>query len=91
MGNGNAENITPHHLKAARALIDWSAQDLANNASVGISTIKVFESGKKVRASSLQAIIDGLEAARITRDGVTYRVELLNGGEPGARLRKVKS
>ena len=71
MGQVSPENITPAHVKAARAFLDWNAQDLAGHCRVGVSTLRLFESGGTVRASSLQAIIDGLVSARITRDGVS--------------------
>ena len=73
----NPSNLLPMHTKAGRALLDWTANDLAANSSVGISTVKVFESGKSVRDVSKQAMIDALEGAG---------VKLYNGGQPGARL-----
>lgn len=81
MAKVSPSNLMPQHTKAARALIDWTANDLAANSAVGVSTIKVFESGKAVRDASKQAMIDALEAAG---------VELLNGGRMGARLKGTK-
>ena len=78
----NPINLIPSHTKAARALLEWTAQDLAAKSSVGISTVKVFESGKPVRDSSKQAIIDAIENAGVL---------LYNGGQPGARLMKRNS
>ena len=71
------ETMTPQHVKAARALLDWNAQDLANNCQAGISTIRVFESGKTIRPASRQAIHDALVKAGI---------EFQNGGKPGVRF-----
>lgn len=78
MAKVTGANLAPQHVKAARALLDWSAKDLAAHSSVGISTVKVFESGKPVRESSKDAMIEALDKAG---------VELLNGGRMGARLK----
>lgn len=77
MASVNHETMTPEHVKAARAFLKWNANDLAENSRVGVSTVRVFESGKSIRAGSRQAIYDALVAA-----GVTFQ----NGGQPGVRL-----
>lgn len=81
MAKVTADGLTVAHVKAARALLDWNAQQLANRCSVGVATIRNFESGKRVNEESRQAMIDALEA-----EGV----KLYNGGQPGARLMKEK-
>ena len=73
------ETMTPEHVKAARAFLQWNAQELAENSSVGVSTIRVFESGKVIRSTSRQAIHDAL---------VDAGIEFQNGGRPGVRLVK---
>ena len=40
--------ITPAQCRAARALLDWSQQDLAKGAHLGLSTIRDFEKGRRV-------------------------------------------
>ena len=35
--------ITSDQIRAARALLKWSAEDLANEAGVGIATVRRFE------------------------------------------------
>ncbi len=40
--------ITPVQCRAARALLDWSQQDLAKAAHLGLSTIRDFEKGRRV-------------------------------------------
>lgn len=40
--------ITPAQCRAARALLDWSQQDLAKAAHLGLSTIRDFENGRRV-------------------------------------------
>ena len=54
------------HVRAARALLAWSQQDLAKEAGVATSTIADFERGKrKPVANNAQAIRDALEKAGI--------------------------
>ncbi|WP_109367580.1 MULTISPECIES: helix-turn-helix domain-containing protein [Brucella/Ochrobactrum group] len=74
-------NITASQIRAARGLLDWSQQQLATTANVGLSTIRSFETGKRVPiANNLQAIRTALEAA-----GVIFIDQ--NGNGPGVRLR----
>lgn len=74
--------MTPSQCRAARALIDWSQQQLAERASVGVSTLKNFEGGRSVPVTNnLTAIRRVLEDA-----GVIFVAE--NGEGPGVRLRK---
>src|ERR1700722_17358940 len=40
-------NPTPCQVKAARALLAWSQQDLARNAGVAVSTVADFERGSR--------------------------------------------
>ena len=76
--------ITSAQIRAARALLRWSAVDLAQSSSVGVSTIRraeVAESGTSLTAPNELAIRRTLEEA-----GVEFINE--NGGGPGVRLRK---
>ena len=79
MAKVNHESITTQHVKAARALLEWTAADLARESSVGVTTIRKWESGTHVRADSVQAIYDALVDA-----GIAFQ----NGGKPGVRLVK---
>ncbi|MEE9271704.1 MAG: helix-turn-helix transcriptional regulator [Robiginitomaculum sp.] len=72
-----SKTVTARHVKAARALLDWTAADLASECRVAVTTIRRFESGVNIRASSRQAIFDAVIEAGI---------EFQNGGKPGARL-----
>jgi len=56
-------NVTPQHVKAARALLDWNASDLAKICSVGVTTLRKFEAGMHIRDNSRQAIYDALVKA----------------------------
>ena len=74
--------ITTTQCRAARALLDWNQQELADRARVGIVTVRQLEGGKtQPRRSTLDVIQRALEAA-----GVEFIDE--NGGGPGVRLRK---
>ena len=71
-------------IRAARALLKWSAVDLARNSSVGVNTIRraeVAEERTSLTAANDLAIRRALESA-----GVEFIDE--NGGGPGVRLRK---
>ena len=68
--------LTPKHVRAARALLAWSQQDLAKAASIGTSTIADFERGSRTPvANNAQAIRAALEGA-----GISF---LLNGALVG--------
>ena len=59
-----AENLTAEQVKAARALLAWSQQDLASNARVAVSTVADFERGARTPvANNAQAIREALESA----------------------------
>src|SRR5438132_4387693 len=60
------EGLAPRHVKAARALLAWSQQDLAKAAKVATSTVADFERGQRTPvANNAQAIRAALEAAGI--------------------------
>jgi transcriptional regulator with XRE-family HTH domain len=74
--------ITPSQCRAARGLLEWSQQELAERAQVGVVTIHQLEAGtSEPRRATLQAIRRAFESA-----GVDFIDE--NGGGPGVRLRK---
>jgi transcriptional regulator with XRE-family HTH domain len=52
--------------RAARALLDWSAQQLAEYAGVGVATVRRFESGSTVADTSVDAMTKALNAAGIS-------------------------
>ena len=75
--------LTSAQIRAARALLQWSAADLAKESSVGVNTIRRAEiAGDQIALTAANsAMLRGvLEAA-----GVEFIDE--NGGGPGVRLR----
>ena len=74
--------ITPEQCRAARGLLAWSQQELAQKARVGVVTIHQLEAAiSEPRSATLDVIRRAFEAA-----GVEFIDE--NGGGPGVRLRK---
>ncbi|MBR1301767.1 transcriptional regulator [Bradyrhizobium sp. AUGA SZCCT0042] len=76
--------LSSAQIRAARALLRWSAADLANESALGANTIRraeVAEDGTSLTAANELAVRRALEAA-----GVEFIDE--NGGGPGVRLRK---
>ena len=79
--------LTSAQIRAARALIRWSALELAERSGVGVTTIRRAEltaSETKLTRVNDQAIRRTLEAAG---------VEFIDaeGGGPGVRLRQAKN
>jgi hypothetical protein len=75
--------LTSAQMRAARALLRWSAQDLAHHSTVSVSTIRRAElmpSATVLTQANDQAIRRALEQAG---------VEFIDaeGGGPGVRLR----
>lgn len=79
----DAFKITGAQIRAARALIKWSAKDLARAASVGIATVsraEVMDGDPTVTTANLKAMQAALEAA-----GIEFIPG--NGGGVGVRFR----
>ena len=77
--------LTSAQLRAARALIRWSAEDLARESTLGIATIRRAElrdSATKLTAANDLAVRRALEAA-----GVEFTDPSEEGG-PGVRLKR---
>jgi transcriptional regulator with XRE-family HTH domain len=76
--------ISVRQVKAARALLGWSQDDLANKSGVSKPTVARLETA------------DGeLGGYAVTRDKMVAALEaagvaFTNGGEPGVKLRKVE-
>ena len=78
------KGLNSSQIRAARALLRWSAEDLARESALGLNTIKraeLAEDKTSLTVANDLAVRRALEAA-----GVEFIEE--NGGGPGARLRK---
>jgi transcriptional regulator with XRE-family HTH domain len=76
--------VSIRQIKAARALVGWSQNDLAERAEVSIATVKRLEAAEGElggRLDTTDKLRSALEAA-----GVIFVEE--NGEGPGVRLRK---
>lgn len=72
-------SITPGQCRAARGLLDWSQERLAEESKVGAKTIVDFEQSKrKPFARTIRDLREAFEAAGI---------EFTNGNAPGLRLK----
>jgi transcriptional regulator with XRE-family HTH domain len=77
-----SDDISPNQLRAARALIGWTREDLATAAGATERNLARIESAEITpRPRTVAAIRAALEAA-----GVEFIPE--NGGGAGVRLRK---
>jgi len=67
----NIKNITESQLKAARALLGWSGQNLSEASGVGVATIRRLETGHLAVAHkpTVQALVFTLEQAGIEFTG----------------------
>ena len=73
--------LTPAQCRAARGLLDWTQQQLADEARVGVVTVRQLEAGDTApRRATLEVVQRALERA-----GVQLINE--NGGGTGVRLR----
>jgi transcriptional regulator with XRE-family HTH domain len=77
--------ILPEQCRAARALLDWSQQDLARRAKVARKTVADFEL-KQVTpyARTLRDVIEAFESA-----GISFLAAEENISGPGVRLKPI--
>lgn len=76
--------LTPRLMRAARALVGWQQQELADASGVPKPTISAFElkaESAKLMAANARLIVDAFEKA-----GVEFIAE--NGGGAGLRFRE---
>jgi transcriptional regulator with XRE-family HTH domain len=75
-------SLSGAQIRAARALLKWSAADLARQSSLGVNTIRraeAVDAATSLTAANELAIRRALEGAG---------VEFTNGDQPGVRLTK---
>ena len=78
------KGLSSSQIRAARALLRWSAEDLARESALGLNTIKraeLAEDKTSLTVANDLAVRRTLEAA-----GVEFIDE--DGGGPGVRLKK---
>lgn len=75
--------LTSDQIRAARALLRWSAHDLARQSSVSVRTIRRAELSE--RQTAMTAANDLAVRRALETAGVEFIDE--NGGGPGVRLR----
>ena len=74
--------LTPSQCRAARGLLDWTQQELADTARIGVATVRLFEGeGADARPATIAVL-----RAAFERAGIEFIEE--NGGGPGLRLRQ---
>jgi DNA-binding Xre family transcriptional regulator len=73
--------LTSDQIRAGRALVRWSARELAEKAGLSLPTIQRLEAAKGVPSTSVQTLLS--VKAALERAGV----EFTNGDVPGVRLR----
>lgn len=81
--SNDRETITGAQVRAGRALVRWSAEQLAKAAQLGVATVRRAESVDgmvNMTTSNAAAIRRALQSA-----GVEFIAE--NGGGPGVRLK----
>ncbi len=78
-----AMNLCPEQCRAARALLNWTQEQLANLAGVSRSTVRDFECNRH----ELQRGSEALVVATLERAGIRFLHGSRDG--PGVRLRRV--
>jgi transcriptional regulator with XRE-family HTH domain len=74
--------LTSSQCRAARGLLDWNQQELADRAGVSVVTVRQLEGEVTAPRRSTIAVV----RAALEKAGVEFIDE--NGGGPGVRLRK---
>jgi hypothetical protein len=85
VSRGPKQKITGAQIRAGRAMVRWSANDLAGQAQIGVMTVRRAEQVDGVPnliPNNLDAIQSALEEAG---------VEFIDGELPGVRPRKGKT
>ena len=68
--------ISPEQCRAARAWANWSQEELAKRANVGLSTVRAFEKGTQT------PIRNNLEAIRAALESADIQFTYADGGQP---------
>jgi transcriptional regulator with XRE-family HTH domain len=82
--NMRAQPLTSAQIRAARALLRWTAEDLAQASAISVATIRRAELASD---ETMMTTANDLTVRRALQEaGVEFIDE--NGGGPGVRLRK---
>jgi transcriptional regulator with XRE-family HTH domain len=84
VGEYKTKSLTGAQIRSGRALLKWSAQELAQHSSLGVNTIRRAEA--EDHATSLTIANDLAIRRALESAGIEFIDE--NGGGPGVRLRK---
>ena len=76
--------VSIRQVKAARALLGWSQDDLAAKAGVSVPTVKRLEAADGLLGGRAET------AHKLRRAMENEGVEFTNGDRPGVRLHKAK-
>jgi transcriptional regulator with XRE-family HTH domain len=82
--NMRACSLTSAQIRAARALLRWTAEDLAKASALSVATIRRAELTSE---ETLMTVANDL-AVRRTLEGAGVEFIDENGGGPGVRLRE---
>jgi hypothetical protein len=77
--------LTSAQIRAARALIRWSAEELARHSSVSVTTIRRAE--LMPSATALTRVNDATIRRTLELAGIEFIDANANSGGPGVRLR----
>jgi len=77
--------LTSDQIRAARALVRWSARELAERAGVSLPTIQRIEAADGLPSTSVKTL-DAVRRA-LEEAGVEFTPDT-SDGEPGVRLKK---
>jgi transcriptional regulator with XRE-family HTH domain len=78
------KTVTGAQLRAARALLRWSAEDLAERSSLGVATIRRAEA----QDGLISATPANIRAMRTALENAGVQLIPQNGGGPGVRLKR---
>jgi DNA-binding transcriptional regulator YiaG len=79
--NATTDIVLPAQIRAGRAMLDWSQDELATAAQIGVSTVRDFESQRRLSP------VEGLPAMKraLENEGILFLPGNDDGG-PGVRL-----
>jgi transcriptional regulator with XRE-family HTH domain len=92
-----AEHMTPSLSRAARAILNWSMEDLAAHTSVSSTSIRDYENGSRettrvnraaIAAAFIAAGIEFVGGEGQTPGLLVHRTELLNNPPPPKKGRR---